>query len=404
MGHGLPEHLQQLVVEQCYGHYSAIDQAIWRYIMRQNVAFHRVHAHSIYEDGLEAAGISVDEIPRVEVVDERLQSMGWRAVAVDGFIPPAAFMEFQARGILPIALDIRRFEHIAYTPAPDIIHESSGHGSILLDETFARFVRRLCELGTWAHSSPNDLALYEAIRHLSFIKEDPEASPEAVERAEAELKARQRELGRPSDANLVSRLYWWTVEYGLIGTVERPKIYGAGLLSSVGESQRCMTPLVPKVPFDLDACLNASYDITSYQPQLFVCESFEQLLEAVEVLGDRLGYPGPETTFSPTLSGPVSYDRHRPPKPYPAALDAMYRELRGMRSTGMDVKRLRELAGQLPAFPEDWLVRLEWLELGARQADLAAQRAQIRQELDRLARDPERRELISNGLQLELIA
>jgi phenylalanine-4-hydroxylase len=401
--------LSPFIVEQPYGDYTAIDQAVWRYVMRQNVAFHGDHAHAIYLSGLQAAGIGVEEIPRMETMSAALSRCGWRAVAVDGFIPPAAFMDFQARGILPIACDMRSLAHVSYTPAPDIIHESAGHAPILCDPAFTAFVKTLCELGSQALSTPEDDALYEAIRVLSIVKETPSSTPEEVHAAEARLKACQEAIGTVSHANMVSRLYWWTVEYGLIGDLDQPRIYGAGLLSSVGESQRVFTDAVAKVPFDLDTCISTSYDITSYQPQLFVCESFDQLTEAVHVLAQRMGIPLGRLASAeagvpvpPRVSNRSSQDT--PDKAYPAELIAMYQTLRDLRAEGVKAAEreagLATLLGNLDRFPEEWLLRLEWLELVTAQAVLPQAQQRVRSELDRLAMDPERRELITNGLAL----
>ncbi len=405
----IPAHLSPFIVEQPYGDYTAIDQAVWRYVMRQNVAFHGDHAHPIYCEGLRAAGIGVEEIPRISTMNEALSHFGWRAVAVDGFIPPAAFMDFQARGILPIACDMRSLAHVSYTPAPDIIHESAGHAPILCDPAFTAFVKTLCELGSQALSTPEDDALYEAIRLLSIVKETPSSTPEEVLAAEERLKACQAAIGTVSHANMVSRLYWWTVEYGLIGDLANPRIYGAGLLSSVGESQRVFTDAVAKVPFDLDACISTSYDITSYQPQLFVCESFDQLTKAVHVLAERMGISLGRLASAeagvpvpPRVSSRSSQDT--PDKAYPAELIAMYQALRDLRSEGVSADAreagLATLHASMPRFPEEWLLRLEWLELASAQPVLPQAQEQVRLELDLLASDPERRELIANGLAL----
>lgn len=405
----IPAHLSPFIVEQPYEAYTAIDHAVWRYVMRQNVAFHRDHAHPIYLEGLEAAGIGVDEIPRMETMDAALSQFGWRAVAVDGFIPPAAFMEFQARGILPIACDMRSLAHTAYTPAPDIIHESAGHAPILRDPDFTRFVKTLCELGAQAMSTPEDDALYEAIRYLSIIKETPGARPEEIAAAEKRLAECQAAISTVSQANMVARFYWWTVEYGLIGDLNNPRIYGAGLLSSVGESQRVYTDAVAKVPFDLDACISTSYDITTYQPQLFVCESFDQLTEAVHVLADRLGLtlgrlesPDAEVPIPPRPSRRSVHDT--PDKAYPDAQLAVYQALRDLRKADISdaerARRLETLLTDMEPFADDWLARVEWLELASSKDLLPAAQAKIREHLGRLQQDPEHRDLIANGLAL----
>ncbi|SEM91126.1 phenylalanine-4-hydroxylase [bacterium A37T11] len=96
-------------------------------------------------------------------------------------------------------------------------------------------------------------------------------------------------MGYPSEMALLSRLHWWTVEYGLIGTLDHPKIYGAGLLSSIGESASCMQPNVPKLPYSLDA-VNFAYDITKPQPQLFVTPTFEHLLSVLNSFADSMAF------------------------------------------------------------------------------------------------------------------
>jgi len=88
---------------------------------------------------------------------------------------------------------------------------------------------------------------------------------------------------------LLSRLHWWTVEYGLIGTLENPKIYGAGLLSSIGESVSCLEPEVKKIPYSIDA-MNTAFDITTRQPQLFVCRDFQHLKDVLEEFASKMAY------------------------------------------------------------------------------------------------------------------
>lgn len=286
----VPVHLRQFVVEQHYDNYSPVDQAVWRYVMRQNRNFLGQRAHQAYLDGLRESGIGIESIPNIQFMDEQLSRIGWGAVTVDGFIPPAAFMDFQANRILAIAADIRTLDHIAYTPAPDIIHEAAGHAPIILDSTYRQFLQIIGEIGAKAFSSKEDHDVYEAIRQLSIVKENVASTEEQVRRAEEELERAVKAVTHSSEAALVSRLYWWTVEYGLIGSVHQPIIYGAGLLSSVAESVSCLQPDVQKIPFSLDACIATDYDITKPQPQLFVCKDFHELMDAAKELGTRLAY------------------------------------------------------------------------------------------------------------------
>ena len=285
----LPNHLRQYIVSQNYHHYTPVDHAVWRYVMRQNYSYLKDVAYYPYIKGLSRAGLSIEYIPDLQTMNDNLAKIGWGAVTVDGFIPPVAFMEFQAYQVLVIAADIRQINHIAYTPAPDIIHESAGHAPIIADEAYNKYLSYFGSIGAKAMFSSKDYELYEAIRHLSILKEDANSSAKAVEKAEQKVAYCQENLGEPSEMALLSRLHWYTVEYGLIGTLENPKIYGAGLLSSIGESVSCMQPNVKKLWYNLDT-VNYSYDITKTQPQLFVTPNFENLIEVLEAFADTMSF------------------------------------------------------------------------------------------------------------------
>lgn len=277
----LPKHLKQFIKPQNYEEYTAIDQAVWRYVMRKNVDYLSRVAHSSYVDGLKKTGISIDHIPNMYGMNRILKEIGWAAVAVDGFIPPSAFMEFQAYNVLVIASDIRQLENIEYTPAPDIIHEGAGHAPIIANPEYAEYLRRFGEIGCKAISSAKDYELYNAVRHLSIIKEAHGTPQEDIDKAEKHIEHLQENMGTPSEMALIRNLHWWTVEYGLIGTVQNPKIYGAGLLSSIGESAWCMTDKVKKLPYSMEA-VHTEFDITKPQPQLFVTPDFAFLSQVLE--------------------------------------------------------------------------------------------------------------------------
>ncbi len=285
----LPQHLKQHIVEQNYQRYTPLDHAVWRYIMRAAFDFHSRHAHPAYVEGLRRTGISIERIPRIEEMNEILGRIGWGAAPVDGFIPPAAFMEFQAHRILVIASDMRQINHIRYTPAPDIVHEAAGHAPIIADEEYAEYLRRIGEVGAKALSSRADFELYEAIRHLSILKEAP-GTPEAeIAAAGKDVEEKQANLGEPSEMALLSRLHWWTVEYGLIGTLDDPRLYGAGLLSSIGEAAHCLTPAVEKLPYTV-AAADVAFDITTMQPQLFVTPSFAHLNQVLDEFAATMAF------------------------------------------------------------------------------------------------------------------
>ena len=272
----LPQHLLQYIVDQNYNHYSSIDQAVWRYVMRQNVHYLPAVCHGSYLNGLKKTGLSVDSIPSMDGMTRILKDIGWFAVAVDGFIPPSIFMEFQANNVLVIAADIRQLDHIGYTPAPDILHEAAGHAPIIADLEYANYLKKFGEIGSKAFSSSEDADLFEAIRELSILKEAPGVDLQKIQEAEDHVLKLQANITTLSEMAKIRNLHWWTVEYGLIGNIESPKIYGAGLLSSISESVTCLSDKVRKIKYDINAS-NITFDITKEQPQLFVAKDFKHL-------------------------------------------------------------------------------------------------------------------------------
>lgn len=302
----IPSYLRQFVVRQHYDAYTEQDHAVWRYVMRRNLDVLRDVAHPAYVDGLSATGIGLERIPHIDTMNEALGRIGWRAVVVDGFVPPAAFMEFQAHRILVISADIRNAQHILYTPAPDIIHEAAGHAPIIAEPKYAEFLQRFGEYGSKAVFSKADYEIYEAIRYLSILKEFP-GTPEAeLKAAEDDLAAKTAAYADPSESALLSRLHWWTVEYGLMGTPGDFRIFGAGILSSVGESKACMDPKVRKIPLSVE-CAQVNYNITTMQPQLFVARDFDHLISTLETFADGMCFRkgGWESARSVVTSGQV---------------------------------------------------------------------------------------------------
>ena len=285
----IPQHLARYVVKQDYALYTPEEQAVWRFILRQLKHTLKTHGHECYLKGLETTGLHEDAIPNLREMNKKLAPLGWSTVAVSGFIPPSAFMELQSLGFLPIAVEIRRRENILYTPAPDIVHEAAGHAPILVQPEFSHYLKQYAHVARSAIVSYEDLALYDAIRELSDIKEDPNSSPEKIKKHELKLQQAQKKITQLSEAQLLGRMNWWTVEYGLIGTLKKPKIFGAGLLSSILEAQTCLQPKVKKLPLTLD-CIKYNYNITEPQPQLFVASSFQHLEQVLNQMADGMAF------------------------------------------------------------------------------------------------------------------
>jgi phenylalanine-4-hydroxylase len=284
----LPRHLQRYVCDQEYERYTPQDHAVWRFVMRHLVRVLSRAAHPVYLEGLEKTGIRLDRIPRIEEINARLSAFGWSAVIVDGYIPPAVFTEFQMRRVLAIARDMRRIDQILYTPAPDIVHESAGHAPFIVDVDYAEYLQRFGQIGLEAISSRADQAVHAAMRALSQIKQDGAATDSDVSAAQAHLDEAIAANDGRSEAARLARLGWWTIEYGLVGTLADYRIFGAGLLSSLGECRSCLDDArVPKRTLTVEA-VRVPYDITREQPQLFVARSCQHLSQVLETFADGM--------------------------------------------------------------------------------------------------------------------
>ena len=129
--------------------------------------------------------------------------------------------------------------------------------------------------------------MYEAIRLLSILKENPNSSKQEIKKATANVNKIQNNMGELSEMAKIRNLHWWTVEYGLIGEIDNPKIYGAGLLSSIGESKQCLKKSVKKLPYTIKTS-KINFDITKPQPHLFVTPNFSFLSYVLEKFADSM--------------------------------------------------------------------------------------------------------------------
>jgi len=184
---------------------------------------------------------------------------------------------------------MRSINHLLYTPAPDIVHEAAGHAPIIIDPEYAAYLKEYAQIAKKAIISKEDLDLYEAIRELSDIKENPQSTPEMIIHVEQKLNSTIKASTHTSEATELSRMNWWTAEYGLVGDLENPKIFGAGLLSSVGESKWCLSEKVKKIPLSVD-CIKQTYDITEPQPQLFVTPDFKTLVSVLHEMANKMAF------------------------------------------------------------------------------------------------------------------
>lgn len=236
-----------VLIEQRYAGYTRENQETWRALHDEQMPFLEKAATSAWAEGVRALGLSGAAVPELAALDERLVARtGWRCRAVPGFLPPRAFFACLADRVFPTTVVVRPRDAIGYLPEPDIVHDALGHLPLLVDPTYADF------LHAWGR-----LALASRSRA-------------ATER--------------------LTRLFWYTVEFGLIRATDGVALYGAGLLSSPGEGRHALRAGdVERRPFDLEAASSTDFDIDHYQPLLFVLDDFEQLRAAIGACARWLG-------------------------------------------------------------------------------------------------------------------
>ena len=222
-------------VQQRAESYSDEEQAVWRLLVERQSALARRYACREFMEGLETLGIG-DTIPDFAAVNARLDALtGWRLVGVPGLIPDAAFYDHLAHRRFPVTVWIRKREEIDYLVEPDLFHDFFGHVPLLTDPVFADFMQ-------------------------AYGRRAIEAGSENMDR--------------------LARLYWFTVEFGLIRTAKGIKAYGAGILSSAAEVKHAIEDQgVERLPFDATLAMQRPYEIDKLQPAYFVLDDFRQLLD-----------------------------------------------------------------------------------------------------------------------------
>ena len=225
------------VVTQAWNAYTAEEHALYRRLYARQSALVPRYACAEFN----AARAALDAgggIPRFDLVSRQLNAAtGWQIVAVPGLVPDEVFFTHLAQRRFPVTVWLRRPEEFDYIVEPDVFHDFFGHVPLLFDPVYAN---HLCEYGKGG------------------------------------LKAL-----RLNGLQYLARLYWYTIEFGLMQTPDGLRAYGAGLLSSGGELAHAVESLVPqRFPFDLMRVMRSGYQIDRFQDHYFVIDSFEQLLRA----------------------------------------------------------------------------------------------------------------------------
>ena len=226
-------------VAQNYDAYTADEHAIWRTLFQRQVGLMSEHAAPEFMAGLRLLGVDAHSIPVLEQASERLQRLtGFEVIGVPGLIPEADFFAHLAERRFPVTVWMRRRDELDYLVEPDLFHDFFGHLPMLAHTVFANFIQAYGAIGAHAQS--------------------------------------------PAALKMLARLYWYTVEFGLVTTSRGLRAYGAGILSSSGETIYATRATGPaRIAFDLGRVLRTNYLIDSYQKTYFVLNDIEELFDSV---------------------------------------------------------------------------------------------------------------------------
>jgi phenylalanine-4-hydroxylase len=241
---------ESFLIQQDWNAYTQEQHAVWAELVRRRMPQLEEHACEEYLDGFQQIGLREDTIPNLAEVNKRLgPRTGWNATPVSGFLPPDAFFEMLAARQFPTTTWLRKRESLEYTPEPDIFHDVFGHVPMHAHPVFADFLQQYG-------------------RTCAGLMHD---------------KDKLERMGR---------LFWFTVEFGVIRQKGTIRLYGSGLISSHGESTHVIDRTAESGPeirdFDLDAVLNQEFLVSEMQKVLYAVESFEQIYEAAKEAEDRL--------------------------------------------------------------------------------------------------------------------
>jgi len=237
---------KQFYITQHMDLYTEENHEVWRTLYQERMKTLEAQASTVFLNGMRAIGLPADRVPAVADINANLARLtGWQSRPVPGYLPAKAFFACLAHREFPTTITIRPKRLMHYLPEPDIFHDIFGHVPLHADDVFAEFLQ------TYG----------KAALHCE--------DPYHIER--------------------LGRLFWFTVEFGLIREDGRTKLYGSGLISSLGESDHALSsPNVDRRDFDLDLVCDTPFEIDHYQPILYVLDSFEQLRDAMNEYANRV--------------------------------------------------------------------------------------------------------------------
>ncbi len=233
--------LEKLFITQDYGVYTPENHQVWRALCERQTGALQERACRQFYEGLHKINLDPEAVPRLDDINERIAPItGWTARAVPGYLDSRYFFECLRRTVYPTTITLRSADSMDYIEEPDIFHDVFGHMALMADQVYGKFMQTFGEI--------------------------------------------QDVVTTDQDVLEMTRLFWFTIEFGLIQQDGHSRILGSGLLSSPGEAVHCLSERVKRRPFILANVIAQPFRVDVYQDVLFVADSVEQLIEAANVL------------------------------------------------------------------------------------------------------------------------
>ena len=241
---------------QDYSKYTPEDFGVWKVLFERQIPHVKGHASQLYLAALDVVGFTADEIPDFKKTSAILhRQTGWQITTVPELVPQQEFFQMLINKQFPATCWLRTMEELNYIEEPDLFHDVFGHIPLFVNPAYAQFMQGFGELA------------------MKWI-DDAEAIA------------------------ILARVYWYTIEFGLLNENGQSKIFGAGIISSIGETAHVYSNNAVKTTFNVADMLNTPYRIDTLQPTFFVMDSFEQLCSAI---------PGIDAGLSKLLSEQLSH-------------------------------------------------------------------------------------------------
>ncbi|WP_338762640.1 phenylalanine 4-monooxygenase [Bernardetia sp. ABR2-2B] len=241
------ERRDEQLSHQHYDKYTQENHDVWKILYKRQIEVLPNRADEAYCEGIEATGFTPNQIPSFEEVNEKLKKItGWSLVVVPGLIDNQPFFNYLKNKQFPATTWLRTMEELDYLEEPDMFHDVFAHVPLLTNKNFCRFLEELSRI---------------ALKHI----------------------------GNEDSIEFISRIYWYTVEFGLINNNGDLRIYGAGILSSAGESVYSLESDIPKrVAYDVKEILHTPYIKDRFQEKYFIINSYKELFDSIPEIEETL--------------------------------------------------------------------------------------------------------------------